>query len=169
MNKIEAIRRANLQHLVWTEAEGNATKFASKYGMHQSHVNRYAAEHCESSKPMGNLAARNFERRIGLEQGALDRLLPGAKLGNDNTDAVRTVLSDPELIAQVIGRAIVVIPDHQMEMFEALLRMIRANPADETSTGFLSSLIRNATPQPVQQQPPALSAPEVVKALPART
>jgi hypothetical protein len=103
LSHIEAIRKANLLHLIDTEAGGNVTEYARMIGQHQSLMNRYASTSGTSSGPMGARAARNFERLVGLPPKRLDSPLPGVIVPLYTPLSIRQVLFDTGMCAELVA------------------------------------------------------------------
>lgn len=103
LSPIEAIRKANLLHLIDTQAGGNVAEYARKIGTHQSLLNRYASTGGESSGPMGSRAARNFEKLVGLPPKTMDAPMPGVIVPLYSEMNLRQVLSDYGMCADLVG------------------------------------------------------------------
>jgi hypothetical protein len=99
----EAIRKANLRHLIDTKADGNATEYARQIGQFQSLMNRYVSTGGTTSGVMGSRAARNFERLIGLPPKTLDSPMPGVIVPQYTPMNLRQVLTDTGMCAELVA------------------------------------------------------------------
>lgn len=130
---IEAIRRANLKHLIDEQTQGNVTLFARRHGLQQPMVNRYVTVGLDSSAPMGPRAARNYEQRLGLAPFALDKPLPGVVIRTYAYETVGAVLGNSmlaaDVVAELISRAVACSRAAQLRAALSLLFTEPSNPA----------------------------------------
>lgn len=91
-------RAKNLALLVKTKAGGKQATFASTFGFDAAHVSQMI-----NYKTMGNKVAREIEKRFGMEEGAMDQLLPDdtnveempqVALSDGEDEAIRRELMD---------------------------------------------------------------------------
>ena len=66
-------RRQRLSDLIERQSHGNTAEFARERGLNQSLLSRYVKTRGHAAaQPIGWIAARNLERKLGLNDGYLD-------------------------------------------------------------------------------------------------
>lgn len=100
-------RRQRLSDLIERHAHGNTAKFARDRGLNQSLLSRYVKTRGHAAaEPIGWIAARNLERRLGLNEGYLDGSFWAGKQSEcmeSDIKSTENVLSEMS-VQQWIGR-----------------------------------------------------------------
>lgn len=87
------IRQRNLERLIRPEIRGNVAGFVEKYDLNESYIRQVLA-----GKPMGERAARNFEKKVGLSEGALD-IADNALTPKDPMTAIEAALKQCDWVS----------------------------------------------------------------------